>query len=62
MSANVIWLPLGNRIKRLGELEVARMELTIEGIAAIQSGANPRIVAQKLRSLLPQSEQVEEAA
>ena len=53
ISANVIWLPLGNRIKRLGELEVARMELAIEGIAAIQSGANPRIVAQKLRSLLP---------
>ena len=62
MSANVIWLPIGNRIKRIGELEVARMELTIEGIAAIQSGTNPRIVAQKLRSLLPEAEQNEEAA
>ncbi len=62
MSANVIWLPLGNRLKRLGELEAARMELTIEGIAAIQSGTNPRIVAQKLRSLLPEHEQGEEAA
>jgi chemotaxis protein MotA len=29
------------------------MEVTIEGIAAIQNGSNPRIVAQKLRSLLP---------
>ena len=29
------------------------MEVTIEGIAAIQAGSNPRIVAQKLRSLLP---------
>ena len=37
-SANVIWLPLGNRLKRLGELECARMELAIEGVAAIQSG------------------------
>ncbi len=52
-SANVIFLPLGNRLKRLGELEAARMEVTIEGIAAIQAGSNPRIVAQKLRSLLP---------
>ena len=52
MSANVIFLPLGNRLKRLGELECTRMELTIEGIAAIQAGSNPRIVAQKLRSLL----------
>jgi chemotaxis protein MotA len=62
MSANVIWLPLGSRLKRLGELEAARMELTIEGIAAIQSGTNPRIVAQKLRSLLPEHEQGDEAA
>ncbi len=53
MSANVIWLPIGNRLKRLTELEAARMELVIEGVAAIQAGANPRIVAQKLRSLLP---------
>ncbi len=51
-SANVIFLPLGNRLKRLGELEVARMEVAIEGVAAIQAGSNPRVVAQKLRSLL----------
>jgi chemotaxis protein MotA len=51
-SANVIFLPLGNRLKRLGELEAVRMELTIEGIAAIQAGSNPRMVAQKLRSLI----------
>jgi chemotaxis protein MotA len=51
-SANVIFLPLGNRLKRLGELEASRMELTIEGIAAIQAGSNPRVVAQKLRSLI----------
>ena len=51
-SANVIFLPLGNRLKRLSELEAARMELTIEGIAAIQAGSNPRMVAQKLRSLI----------
>lgn len=53
LSANVIWLPIGSRLKRLGELECARMEVTIEGVSAIQSGANPRIVAEKLRSLLP---------
>jgi chemotaxis protein MotA len=51
-SANVIFLPLGNRLKRLGELEAVRMELTIEGVAAIQAGSNPRMVAQKLRSLI----------
>ncbi|HJQ06738.1 MAG TPA: MotA/TolQ/ExbB proton channel family protein [Nocardioides sp.] len=53
MSANVIWLPIGNRLTRLGELERARMEVAVEGVAAIQAGANPRLVAEKLRSLLP---------
>jgi len=62
MSANVFWLPIASRLKRLGELEFVRMEIVIEGIAAIQSGANPRIVAQKLSSLLPQAERDEQAA
>ncbi|GAA3149704.1 flagellar motor protein [Planomonospora alba] len=55
-SANVIWLPIGNRLKRLSELECAQMELTIEGIANIQAGTNPRLVSQKLKSLLPPGE------
>jgi chemotaxis protein MotA len=57
MSANVIWLPIASRLKRLAELEAARMELVIEGVAAIQAGSNPRIIAQKLTSLLPAGEQ-----
>lgn len=61
-SANVIFLPLANRLKRLSELECARMELAIEGVAAIQAGSNPRIIAQKLRSLLPSSQQPEAEA
>lgn len=56
-SANVIFLPIANRLKRLSELEVGRMELAIEGVAAIQSGSNPRIIAQKLSSLLPAGQQ-----
>lgn len=53
MSANVIWLPLGNRLGRIGDLEVARMEVAVEGISAIQAGANPRLIAEKLHSLIP---------
>lgn len=56
-SANVLFLPIGNRLKRLGELETTRMELIVEGVAAIQAGANPRVIAQKLGSLVPASEQ-----
>jgi chemotaxis protein MotA len=53
MTANLIWLPIGNRLHRLGELEASRMELVIEGVLAVQAGSNPRVVAQRLRSLLP---------
>jgi chemotaxis protein MotA len=62
LSANVFFLPVGNRLKRLGELEAARMEVVVEGVLAIQAGANPRIIAQKLTSLLPAHEQPAEAA
>jgi chemotaxis protein MotA len=53
MTANVLWLPMSARAKRLSDLECAQMEMSVEGILAIQAGANPRVVAQKLRSLLP---------
>jgi len=53
MSANVIWLPLANKIKRLGELTVHQMELVIEGVLSIQAGVNPRLIQQKLSSFLP---------
>jgi chemotaxis protein MotA len=62
MSANVIWLPLGNKLKRLSDIECAQMELVIAGIINIQAGANPRLVAQKLRSLLPPVAEKKEAA
>lgn len=62
LSANLIWLPISSRLKRLGELEVARMELVIEGVMAIQAGNNPRIIAQKLHALLPSAQPEKEAA
>ncbi len=58
MTANVVWLPIGSRLARLGEIESARMEIVIEGILAVQAGANPRVVAQRLESLLPVADRV----
>ncbi|MGH9107411.1 MAG: flagellar motor protein [Acidimicrobiales bacterium] len=57
MQANVFWIPISNRLKRTSEIEVRRMELLIEGIIAIQSGANPRVVEQRLLSYLSPKEQ-----
>jgi chemotaxis protein MotA len=50
LSANVMFLPWGKRIKFLAAQEAGRMELIIDGVLAIQAGANPRVVATKLRS------------
>src|SRR4051812_4277102 len=52
MTANVFWFPMGNRLKRVSEVECEQMEMTIEGVLAIQAGSNPRLVAQKLNSML----------
>ncbi|MFL6101569.1 MAG: motility protein A [Actinomycetales bacterium] len=62
MSANVMWLPLASRLKRTSELECQQMELVVEGILAIQSGTNPRVVQQRLDSLLPPGSAQKEAA
>jgi len=56
LSANVVWLPLGTRIRRISDLECQQMEITLEGLLAVQSGANPRLVGERLRSLLPEAE------
>jgi chemotaxis protein MotA len=53
LSANALWLPLSNKLKRMSEFEVAQMEMVLEGVLAVQSGTNPRLVEQKLRSILP---------
>ncbi|MGZ4452377.1 MAG: flagellar motor protein [Nocardioides sp.] len=53
LTANIIWLPIGSRLSRISELEMARMEIVVEGVLAVQAGANPRVVAQRLTSLLP---------
>jgi chemotaxis protein MotA len=53
LSANVLWLPMGSKLKSLNEAEHQRNEMIVEGVLAIQSGANPRMVDRKLRALLP---------
>ncbi|WP_432546530.1 motility protein A [Kineococcus sp. SYSU DK004] len=60
-SSNFFFLPVQSRLMRLSGLEVAQMELVVEGILAIQAGSNPRSVARKLESLLPPGTAVADA-
>jgi chemotaxis protein MotA len=56
LSANVFWLPLSNKLKRVSEIECHHMELIVEGVLSVQAGANPRVIEQKLRSFLPEKD------
>jgi len=53
LSANVMFLPWASKLKRLSELEIRQMEMTIEGLMSIQAGSNPRVIEQKLLAFLP---------
>jgi chemotaxis protein MotA len=53
LAANIFWFPLANRLRRIAESECEEMELALEGVMAIQAGSNPRLIAQKLQSMLP---------
>jgi len=48
--ANLIALPLSNKMKRKIALEKERKTLIAEGVLAIQEGLNPRILEEKLKS------------
>jgi chemotaxis protein MotA len=58
-SANVVFLPVANKLKALSENEVELRTLTVEGILAVQAGDNPRVVADKLHSYVPPELRVE---
>jgi chemotaxis protein MotA len=56
MSANFIWLPIGGRLGKVAELETERFSVLVEGVMAVQSGAQPRVLSEKLRAMVPESQ------
>jgi chemotaxis protein MotA len=55
----VVCLPIANKLKNKSTNEVYVKEAIIEGVLSIQSGDNPRIVQEKLKSFLPPKERME---
>ncbi len=62
LTANVFWLPMGQRLKQRNKEEVARRTLAVEGVLAVQAGDNPRVVREKLEAFLPLALRGEEQA
>jgi len=54
--ANGLFLPWSNKLTALSAKEVAYKRLIVEGVLAIQGGANPRMLDDMLRATLPPKE------
>ena len=60
--ANMFALPLSDRLARRSSEEVLYKTIVIKGVMSIQSGDNPRVVEQKLRTFLPPSQRAKAEA
>lgn len=54
--ANLVMLPIGSNLDFKSAVEINMREMMLEGILAIQSGVNPRIVEEKLSGYLSPAE------
>lgn len=55
MFANMFALPIADKLGARNEEELLLKSIIIKGVMSIQSGDNPRIVEQKLKTFLPPS-------
>ena len=53
LLANLICIPLGEKLSYLSHEEILARQIAIRGVLAIQAGDNPRVVRQKLDMFLP---------
>ncbi len=60
--ANLICTPIAGKLKTRSGQEAMLREMTLEGVLAIASGDNPRLVEQKLNAFLPRSRRGAEGA
>lgn len=51
-SANLLFLPITNKLKALIAREMVKREMVVEGLVGIANGENPRIIETKLRGYI----------
>jgi chemotaxis protein MotA len=52
-AANLLWLPIANKLKAKSAQELWLRELTVEAVMGVQAGDNPRHLREKLEAQLP---------
>lgn len=55
-SANLIFLPLGNKLKKKAMMRIREKEMILDGCLSILAGLNPVIIENKLRAYLSKTE------
>ena len=60
--ANLVGIPIANKLKLRSAEEVAHKELIAAGLLSILAGENPRFMVERLNATLPPSARFEEAA
>lgn len=60
--ANLVALPMADKLGLRSREEILEKMIIIRGVMAIQSGDNPRVVEQKLKTFLPNNRRTETAA
>jgi chemotaxis protein MotA len=50
--ANLLFTPFAKKLKSVGDDEILRKELLLEGMLSIQDGENPRLIREKLNSFI----------
>ncbi len=53
--ANLVCLPVADKLSRRSQEEILLKQIVIRGVMSIQSGDNPRVVEQKLKTFLSPS-------
>ncbi len=61
MLSNMVLLPMADKLAKRSAEEILLKTIIIKGVMAIQSGDNPRVVEQKLKTFLPPSQRNESA-
>jgi chemotaxis protein MotA len=51
-SANLIFLPIANKLKELSAIELVYREMLLEAVLSIQAGDNPRMLREKLQTFI----------
>lgn len=56
--ANLVWLPLADKLKFRAEEEAIELDIIIQGVYGIQAGENPATVRSRIESILPAPQRI----